>query len=92
MKILIIEEDTSLLESLTLSLTEKGHTVDSAQSGITGLHRAIVDKFDVIFLSCDLSDMDGLDVYWKLQENDTPVLLLASQASLNDVLYTLQSK
>jgi DNA-binding response OmpR family regulator len=63
--------------------------VDAAADGVTGLHLAVSQPFDVIVLDIGLPGMDGLAMLRKLRKEaklPTPVLLLTARDSLSDKL------
>lgn len=87
MRILIIEDNSDLAANIYDFLEAKGHTLDAAADGITGLHLAVVNDYDVIILDLMLPGMDGLDVCEKLRTDagkSTPVLMLTARDTLND--------
>ncbi|GIX35166.1 MAG: DNA-binding response regulator [Lysobacteraceae bacterium] len=89
MKILVIEDNQDLAANLGDFLEEQGHTVDFAADGVTGLHLAVVNDFDVIVLDLNLPGMDGLEVCRKLREEahkSTPVLMLTARDALEQKL------
>jgi DNA-binding response OmpR family regulator len=89
MRILIIEDNPDIAANLGDYLDERGHTVDFAGDGITGLHLAVVNEFDAIVLDLALPGMDGLEVCRKLRNEagkDTPVLMLTARDRLEDKL------
>lgn len=89
MHILIIEDNPDIAANLGDYLEDRGHTVDFAGDGVTGLHLAVVNDFDAIVLDLALPGMDGLDVCRKLREDagkDTPVLMLTARDRLEDKL------
>jgi DNA-binding response OmpR family regulator len=89
MRILVVEDNQDLAANLYDYLEAKGHTVDSAPNGLTGLHLAVVNEYDAIILDLMLPGMDGLDVCRKLREEagkDTPVLMLTARDTLDDKL------
>jgi two-component system, NtrC family, response regulator AtoC len=65
-RILIIDDELSLLESLEMFLKEKGYDVACAQSAVEGLNRCRVFDPQVIILDVRLPDLDGLDVLRQL--------------------------
>jgi CheY-like chemotaxis protein len=70
-------------------LEDRGHTVDFAADGVTGLHLAVVHEFDAIVLDLNLPGMDGLEVCRKLRNEarkQTPVLMLTARDSLDNKL------
>jgi Response regulators consisting of a CheY-like receiver domain and a winged-helix DNA-binding domain len=50
MRILVIEDNSDIAANIGDYLEEKGHVVDFAGDGVTGLHLAVVHDFDAIVL------------------------------------------
>ena len=67
MRILVIEDNQDIAANLGDYLEDRGHTVDFAADGVTGLHLAVVNDFDAIVLDLNLPGMDGLEVCRKLR-------------------------
>ena len=89
MRILIIEDDPDIAADLYDYLEGRGHVVDAARDGITGLHLAVSDPFDAIVLDLGLPGLGGLACCRKLREEaqcDTPVLILTARDVLDDKL------
>ena len=89
MRVLIIEDDPAIAANLYDFLEARGHEVDAAADGVTGLHLAITGRFDTIVLDLGLPGMDGNTVCRKLREDardDTPVLMLTARDTLEDKL------
>ena len=87
MHILIIEDDPAIATNLYDFLEARGHSVDAAADGITGLHLAVTQKFDGILLDIGLPAMDGITLCRKLRQEadlDTPVLMLTARDTLED--------
>ncbi len=87
MKVLIIEDNADIAANIGDFLEDKGYIVDFAGDGVTGLHLAVVNEFDVIVLDLMLPGMDGLEVCRKLREEvrkDTPVLMLTARDRLDE--------
>ena len=61
-RILVIDDEPSILESLNMFLTEKGHTVFTAQTGATGLELFLDKSFHVVIMDIRLPDGSGLDI------------------------------
>ena len=94
MRILVIEDNSDIAANLGDFLEDRGHTVDFAGDGITGLHRAVVDDFDAIILDLNLPGMDGLEVCRKLRQDarkQTPVLMLTARDALEQKLAGFES-
>lgn len=89
MRILVIEDNSDIAANLGDYLEERGHTVDFAADGVTGLHLAVVNDFDAIVLDLNLPGMDGLEVCRKLRQDarkQTPVLMLTARDALESKL------
>jgi DNA-binding response OmpR family regulator len=87
--VLIIEDDPAIAVNLYDFLEGRGHVVDSASDGVTGLHLAVTGGFDAIVLDLGLPGMDGLTLCRKLRDearNDTPVLMLTARDTVADRL------
>jgi DNA-binding response OmpR family regulator len=88
-RILIIEDDRAIATNLYDFLTSRGHSVDAAADGVTGLHLAVTQPFDAIVLDIGLPGMDGVKLCDKLRSEahvETPVLMLTARDTLNDKL------
>jgi len=89
MRILIIEDDPDIASNLYDFLESRGHAVDAAPDGVTGLHLASGGEFDCIVLDLGLPRMDGNAVCRRLREDarvDTPVLMITARDTLDDKL------
>lgn len=85
MKILVIEDDPSLLRTITRTLREKGYAVDFASEGESGLFKAEGNDYDLILLDVLLPKLDGWGVLKRLRETKkTPVLMLTARDALPD--------
>jgi DNA-binding response OmpR family regulator len=94
MRILVIEDDRTIAANVYDFLTAKGHEVDAAADGVTGLHLAVSHPFDAIVLDIGLPGLDGLSLCAKLRSEaqiDTPVLLLTARDTLADKLHGFES-
>jgi DNA-binding response OmpR family regulator len=88
-RILIIEDDPAIAANLYDFLEARGHQVDAAADGVTGLHLAVTGRFDAIVLDLGLPGLDGVALCRKLREearDDTPVLMLTARDALEDKL------
>jgi DNA-binding response OmpR family regulator len=89
MNILIVEDNANLAASLWDDLESKGHVIDAAGDGVTGLHLATVNDYDAIILDLILPGLDGLELCRKLRADAlkyTPVLMLTARDTLEDKL------
>ena len=94
MRVLIIEDNRDLASNMFDFLETKGHVVDAAGDGITGMHLALVNEYDAIVLDLMLPGMDGITLCRKLREEggkDTPVLMITARDSLEDKIAGLEA-
>lgn len=94
MKILIVEDNTDIAANIVDYFEDKGHIVDYAADGITGLHFAVTNDFDVIVLDLMLPGMDGLEICKKLRnetDKTTPILMLTARDTLEQKLQGFES-
>jgi DNA-binding response OmpR family regulator len=79
-KILVVEDEISLQETLAYNLKRQGYDVETAGSGPGGLEAARLSHPDLIVLDVMLPGMDGFEVCRVLrQEMNTPVLMLTAR-------------
>jgi two-component system OmpR family response regulator len=85
MRVLVIEDEEDLRESLVQSLREAGYAVDAVADGEEGLHFAQGVDYDAILLDVMLPRLDGWEVLRRLREKkETPVLMLTARRALDD--------
>lgn len=93
MRVLIVEDNLQLNESLRLSLVKAGYAVDSAFDGPDGEELAGLAPYDAIILDLMLPGKDGLAVCQELrrQRNPTPILILTARDTVDDRVLGLDS-
>lgn len=93
MKILIIEDETLLAESLKELMLQKGYEADTACDGITGEEYAELGIYDLVILDVMLPGMDGYEVAKRLRRKHlgTPILMLTARSELEDRVEGLDS-
>jgi two-component system copper resistance phosphate regulon response regulator CusR len=86
MKLLVIEDEPRMRESLEAGLRQHGFVVDSSGLGIEGEEMALKNDYDLIVLDVMLPDRDGTDVCRNLRQNGqtTPVLMLTALAATDE--------
>ncbi|MEI8212517.1 MAG: response regulator transcription factor [Planctomycetota bacterium] len=85
MRVLVVEDEPDLLNSLTEALREEGYAVDTSLRGDEGLHKAISWDYDAIVLDWMLPGLDGIQFIEKLRrKKTTPVLLLTARDTVSD--------
>jgi len=93
MRILVIEDDTTISNFITKGLKESGFTVDQADNGIDGLHLALTESYDAGVFDIMLPGVNGLDIIEKLRASgiNTPVIILSAKRHLEDRITGLQT-
>lgn len=90
--ILLVDDHRDIAGAIIDFLEHRDFAVDYAADGITGLHLAVTNTYDVIVLDLMLPGLDGLAVCRKLREEarvDTPVLMLTARDTLDDKIIGL---
>lgn len=93
MKILIIEDEVLLADSLKELMIQKRYEADTAYDGITGEEYAELGIYDLIILDVMLPGMDGYEVAKRLRMKHlgTPILMLTARSELEDRVEGLNS-
>jgi len=90
-KVLLVEDDRTLLDVLKYNLTKEGHDVITACDGVEALNVARDKKPDLIVLDVMLPKLDGFEVCRILRrETTTPILMLTAKASETDKVVGLE--
>jgi two-component system OmpR family response regulator len=81
MRILLVEDETMLAETVRRGLTNEGFVVDVTHDGVTGLWAATEKPYDVILLDLMLPLKNGYEVLKELRKGNiwTPVLMLTAK-------------
>jgi heavy metal response regulator len=93
MRILVIEDETSIATFVQQGLTEAGYAVDLAEGGVDALHWINIAPYDLILLDIMLPDMDGLAVCAEMRRRDVqaPILMLTARDAIEDRVGGLDS-
>jgi two-component system OmpR family response regulator len=85
MRVLVVEDEPDLLNSLAESLREEGYAVDVSLRGDEGVQKALSWEYDVIVLDWMLPGLNGIQFLEKLRkQKSTPVLLLTARDTVTD--------
>ncbi|MCK5311582.1 MAG: response regulator transcription factor [Desulfobacteraceae bacterium] len=86
MKILIVDDEHSLLEQLKKSLEKQRYIIETAVDGEEALDKLFETPFDLIILDIMMPKMDGLTLLKQAREADidTPVLMLTAKGDVKD--------
>ncbi|MBU5255304.1 response regulator transcription factor [Tissierella praeacuta] len=86
MKILIVEDEKELLETIADGLRLSGYAVDTAMDGVTAEEMCYVETYDLIILDINLPKMDGFSVLKKVREYSKVVniIMLTARSEVAD--------
>lgn len=81
MRVLLVEDEPLLAETVTAGLIAEGFIVVTAANGVDGLWHSTNDQFDVIVLDIMLPGLNGYEVLRKMRTSEvwTPVLMLTAK-------------
>ncbi|MDD5369062.1 MAG: response regulator transcription factor [Anaerolineaceae bacterium] len=93
MRILLVEDNHRLSDSLKMSLSEDGYAIDTAYDGLEGEQLAEVTSYDAIVLDIMLPKKNGMQVCQDLRDNrvNTPILMLTARDTIEDRITGLDS-
>ena len=93
MRVLLIEDDQRLLDSLATHLREAGYAVDASTDGIEGLYLGEEFPIDLAIIDLGLPEMPGLDVIRELRSRgrDFPILVLTARSEWQDKVAGLEA-
>ena len=86
MRILIVEDEKKIADSIKKGLEQETFAVDVAYDGKYGYDLASSESYDLIILDLMLPGIDGLEICRRLRENDnhSPVLMLTARGNIED--------
>lgn len=93
MRVLIVEDDSTIAGFIAKGLKEAGFAVDKAGDGEAGFELAVSQPFDVVIVDLMLPKLDGLTLIQRLRDRRirTPVLILSAKHSVDDRVKGLQA-
>ena len=87
-RVLIVEDEESLLKLETILLTVKGFDVSGVSTGNAALEKLSGEQFDLVLLDIMLPDVDGYEVCRRIKEHPAhagiPVVMLTARKSIED--------
>ncbi len=92
-KILVIDDEKSICETLELYLTEEGYEVYTANTGTEGLNKAVQISPDLIILDIRLPDIDGFTVLEDLKEehdNTAKVIMITAHHDMETTIRAMK--
>ncbi|MBO4615492.1 MAG: sigma-54-dependent Fis family transcriptional regulator [Bacteroidales bacterium] len=91
-KILVIDDERSIRNTLKDILGLEGHKVEVAEDGEQGFTMASGTKFDAVFCDIKMPKMDGMEVLEKLRENspETPVVMISGHGDVDTAVESIK--
>jgi two-component system copper resistance phosphate regulon response regulator CusR len=92
-KILIVEDEKKIADTLKYGLDEVGFNVEVAYDGKLGYHLFCANDFDIIILDINLPEINGYELCKLIRDQNRhiPVLMLTSMSALNDKIEGYES-
>ena len=91
-KLLLVEDDPTVRDTLALNLRAEGHEVHAAQDGEEGLRLARTIEPELVVLDVMLPALDGLTVCRQIRrESDVPIILLTARGTEADKIIGLET-
>ncbi len=86
MRILIVEDEHRIAQTIKKGLEQEKFAADIAYTGTSGYDMASVEDYDLIILDVMLPEMNGFEVCEKLrkEKNHTPILMLTAKSQIQD--------
>lgn len=93
MRILLVEDDHMLANTMLTMLRDEHHTVDWLDDGQQALNALTAEHFDLAILDLTLPRLDGLEVLARVrgQGTRTPVIILTARSGLDEKLQALDA-
>jgi len=85
MKVLVIDDERSIRNTLKEILEFEGHSISVAEDGKQGVEMALADAYDAIFCDIKMPNMDGLEVLATLadSENEAPIIMISGHGDID---------
>lgn len=80
MKILVIDDDIEVIQTLTTFFSTEGHEVIGVETAKEGKRIALVEKPDIAFIDIRLPDMDGIELLKELKQTDKDLVAVVITA------------
>lgn len=95
MRILIVEDETSIANFVRDGLTEEGFSVDVADNGKKGLQLALdnLEEYDVVLLDWMLPGLNGIEIcrQIRLENKVIPIIFLTAKDTVDDAVFGLEA-
>ena len=85
MKILVVDDERAIRNSLKEILSDEGYNVDVAEDGATAIDMAEKERYDVIFCDIKMPNMEGTEVLEKLRTDgvDSAIIMISGHGDID---------
>lgn len=94
-KLLIIDDERGIRNTLREILADEGHEVDVAENGKQGLEMATAKAYDLIFSDIKMPEMDGIELLAALKQGeeaiDTPIVMITGHGDVETAVQALKT-
>jgi two-component system, OmpR family, KDP operon response regulator KdpE len=88
----IVEDDPRVRSALARALTQRGHQVLQAETGMAGLQMVLKERPDVVILDLGLPDVDGVELLRMIRPvSDAIVIVATARVGEDDIIKTLDA-
>ncbi len=95
MRLLVVEDETSIANFIRDGLEEEGFAVDVASNGKKGLELALdnIDEYDVILLDWMLPGLNGIEICREIRKSnkEVPIIFLTAKDTVDDAIFGLEA-
>ncbi|MHB9928818.1 response regulator transcription factor [Clostridium botulinum] len=93
MRLLIIEDNIELANSMKIGLEKMGFHIDVSNTGSDGEEKASINEYDVILLDLNLPDIDGIEIlnYLRNESIETPVIIVTARDEVEQLAFGLDN-
>ncbi|ABS39511.1 response regulator transcription factor [Clostridium botulinum] len=93
MRLLIIEDNIELANSMKMGLEKMGFHIDVSNTGSDGEEKASINEYDVILLDLNLPDIDGIEIlnYLRSESIETPVIIVTARDEVEQLAFGLDN-
>jgi two-component system response regulator RegX3 len=90
-RVLVVEDEESFVDALTVNLEREGFSVTAARDGVEALERFTLDQPDLVLLDVMLPRLSGIDVCRAIRANSTvPIIMVTAKSTELDTVVGLE--
>ena len=87
MKILVVDDESTLVKGIKFNLENEGYQVECAYDGASAVDLARNEKFDLLILDVMMPELDGLETCMRIREfSNVPIIMLTAKSEDADKL------